>query len=298
MASVALAAVPFFCCAMDTTELPEVLGQLNGIPIKRDELAGELAPQIADLESERDRSQVRHIVRKCVDAEVCRRLLAAEFKKQGIVPSRALAEEYLAGLMKQMPSSSREKIRLEMSPSLDTGDFQLKAAVHIYLERRFSPAAFSISPAEIMRCYELNRPRYRKPDHWDIGVIRIDRKRGDAAEVAASARARLLQGENFERVARELDPEGASGKLASPDVRTLFERELAVMAPGDVSKVLSTGDACYVLLLRSKVIGGAMGLDEVTPVIVMELSAAKDALALRKVLTDEMKKAEIIYTPI
>jgi len=295
----AITAAPLLCCAMDTSELPEVLGHLNGRPIRREELAGELAPQLAKLEFDRDAAQIRRVVRMCVDNEVYRRLIDAELKKYGITPSRAVAEEYLAGLLKLMPLSlSRANFEREISPRLETGDFQLKAAVHIYLERRFPPALLTVSPAEVARYYEYNRLRYRKPDHWDIGIIRIDRSRADAAEAAAAARARLLQGENFERVAQELDPEGAGGKLSSPEIRPLFARELAGMAPGDVSGVISSDDAYYVLLLRGREIGGMMALIEVAPFIVMEVSAAKDALALRRVLTELTAEAQISYAPL
>ena len=290
-------ALPLLCGAMDASELPEVLGQLNGVPIRRDDLAAELAPKLAKLEMERDAAQIRHVVRKCVDDEVCRRLLDAELKKQGIAPSKKLAEEYLAGMLKLMPPSSRGNFESELSPRLDEPDFQLKAAVHLYLERRFSPALLTVSAAEVERYYEYNRLRYRQPDNWNIGVIRVERGRADAADVIASARARLLQGENFERVAQEVDPEGAGGKLSSPEVQALFARELAAMDAGDVSNVVSAGDAYYILLLRGRKIGETLALADVAPFIVMEISAAKDALALRKVLTEALRRSDVGYTP-
>ena len=282
---------------MDTSELPEVLAELNGVPIRREELKSELDPQLAPLDAKRDRAQVQSIVRRGVDEAICRRLLDAELKKQGIVPSRTVAEEYLAGMLRLMPPGSRKKFEEEISPRLDTPDFQLKAAVHIYLERRFSPDLLAVSAAEVGRYYELNRLRYRLPERWDIGVIRIDGRRGDAAETAASARARLLQGENFERVAKEVDPEGAGGKLPTGEMRAIFARELAAMSPGDVSNVVSARDGYYVMLLRGREVGGEMPLAEVAPFIVMEISSAKDSLALNKVLTAALRAAHVRYAP-
>ena len=283
---------------MDTAELPEVLAELNGIPIRREELKSELAPQLAPLEAERDRAQVRSVVRRCVDEAICRRLLDAELKKQGIIPSRKVAEEYLANMLRLMPPGSRKKFEEEISPRLDTPDFQLKAAVHSCLERRFTPELLAVSAAEVGRYYELNRLRYRLPERWDIGVIRIDGRRGDAAEVAASARARLLQGEKFERVAKEVDPEGAGGKLPSGEMRAIFARELAAMSPGDVSNVVPARDGYYVMLLRGRAAGGEMPLAEVAPFIVMEISSAKDSLALNKVLTEALGAAHVRYAPL
>lgn len=290
-------ALPVFLGAMDPAELPEVLAELNGVPIRREEVAVELAPKLASLESARDRVRVRSIVRGSVDDAICRRLLDAELKKQGIIPSRAVAEAYLAGLLKRMPPLSRGNFEKELAPRLDTPDFQLKAAVHILLERRFPPEMLAVSAAEVGRYYELNRLRYRLPENWDLGVIRIDRSRGDAAEVAASARARLLQGENFERVAKEVDPEGASGRLPTGEMREVFAKELAALEPGDVSRVIPAPDGYYVLLLRGRTAGGEIPLAEAAPFIVMEISSAKDSLALKKVLTEAFKTAQVRYAP-
>lgn len=287
---------PLWCGAMDPAELPEVLAAVNGTAIRRDELTAELSPRLAGLELDRDRDRVRMIVRECVDDAVCRVLLDAEFKKFGIVPSRAVAEVYLAGLRRQMPPVSGGKFEREIASRLDTPEFQLKAAVHLYLERCFPPELLMVSRAEVERYYDLNRLRYRLPEQWNIGVIRIDRKRADAAEIAASAQARLLQGENFEKVAREVDPEGAGGRLPQGEVRALFAQELAAMAPGDVSRVVAAPEAYCVMLLRERQAGGMMPLIEVAPFIVMEISSAKDSLALNKVLTKALKNSKVVYS--
>ena len=281
---------------MDPAELPEVLAAINGKAIRRDDLTAELAPRLAALELDRDRPRIRMIVRECVDDAICRILLDAELKKFGIVPSRAAAEVYLAGLRRQMPQVSGGKFEQEISPRLDTPEFQLKAAVHLYLERILPPGMLTVSPAEVERYYELNRLRYLLPEKWDIGVIRIDRKRADAAEIAASARARLLQGENFEHVAGEVDPEGAGGRLPQGEVRALFARELSAMAPGDVSRVVAAPDAYCVMVLRGRQVGGTMPLEEVAPFIVMEISSAKDSLVLSRVLTKALKNSKVVYS--
>ena len=83
--------------------------------------------------------------------------------------------------------------------------------------------------------------------------------------------------------------------MPTGEVRELLARELAAMAPGDVSNVVPTPDAYYVMLLRGRQTGGVMPLDEVAPFIVMEISAAKDALALRKVLSEALKSANVTY---
>lgn len=290
--------LPLCGAAVELTDLPEVLATVDGRPLRRDELAVQLAPQLARLNAEGAGSgELRRSVRRVVDDEVCRRLLDGELRKHALVPSREIAERYLEDVLKALPPMAAMKLDHELRPRLGEPDFQLKAAVHLYLAKRFSPELLAVSPTEIERYYHLNRMRYRLPERWDAGVIRIDRSRKDAVELAASARARLLQGEPFETVARELDPEGGGGKLSAGDLSSLFAGELAKLSPGDVSNVLSAPDALFVLLLRRKDPGGAIPIEEAEPYIRLELSAAKDSLALRKVLIQDFAAAQVVYDP-
>lgn len=286
-----------FCPAAELTELPEVLATFEGSPIRRGELAPEIAARLAELAPEADREAVRRLVRRGVDDAICRRLLDAELKKHGLAPSAKLAEQYLAAQLGMVPQDARENLERELAPRLKSPDFQLKAAVHLYLERRFSPLALSVSPAEIERYYEINRQRYRLPERWNVGVIMIDRRRADAADIAAAARARLLQGENFDRVARELDPEGGGDRLSPEAMRELFAGELSRLSPGDVSRVISSPDAYYILRLRSRDPGGEIPLEVAAPYIRLEVSAAKDSLALNRVLVELFKASHIEYSP-
>ena len=292
------ALLPFCGAALELTELPEVLATVDGIPLRRDELAGQLAGQLARLNLEKAESrEVRRSVRMIVDDAVCRRLLDGELRKNSLSPSRKIAGRYLESVLQNLPPAAALKLERELRPRLDDPDFQLKAAVHFYLEKRFPARLLAVSPAETERYYHLNRMRYRLPERWDAGVIRIDRSRKDAAEVAASARSRLLQGEAFETVAREIDPEGVGARLPAEELRALFARELAGLSPGDVSGVVSTSDALFVLLLRRREPGGVIPLEEALPYIRLELSAAKDSLALRKVLMEDFAAARVEYDP-
>lgn len=289
----------FFCAsaaaAMEISELPEVLAHLNDIPIKRGDVAASLAPRIVGYDEPCE--DVRRAVRRAVDDEICRRLLDDMLKEEHIRPSREIALEYIAGILRDIPPMRRAELERELLPQAQHADFQLKAAVHFYLLRRCDPELLRVSAAEMERYYYLNLPRYRTPEHLDVGVIRIDRKRKDAASVAATARARLLQGESFDRVASELDPEG--GERTSPEeLRSLFSGALERLQPGDVSEVIDASDAFYVLLLRKRDPGREMLPEEVGGYIRLELSSAKDSLALRELLLRRMAGCRIVYTDI
>lgn|GEM_PF-1218393 len=292
------AALPFCGAALELAELPEVLATVDGRPLLRAEVASQLAPQLARLNAEgATEAEIRRAVRRVVDDALCLRLVEEELRKNALSPSREVAERYLAGELDALPPLARMRLEHELRPRLETREFQLKAAVHLYLAKRFPPEALAVSPAEIERYYQLNRMRYRQPERWDVGVIRIDRKRPNAADLAAAARARLLQGGNFESVAREFDPDGGGSRLPADELRALFARELAALSPGDVSGVVSAPEAFFVLLLRRREPGGVIPLAEALPYIRLELSAVKDTLALRKVLIGDFAAGKVVYAP-
>lgn len=292
----AIAAIAALSCgAVELVELPEVLATFNGVPVTRSELAAVLRPRLASLDGRNQKAAVRDEIRRAVDDEICRRLLGEMLKSAGLTPSRELALEYLAGVFRDIPAARRGELERELLPQVDTPAFQLKAAVHLYLVRHFDRGLLKITDSEIKRYYQLNQLRYRLPEKWDVGVIRIARRRTAAAETAESARARLLQGEPFERVAKEVDPEGGGSGLSPSELRRLFANELSRLAPGDISRVISGPDSFYILLLRKRELGGMIPLDEAAGYIRLELSAAKDSLALRRLLMDRIGRAKIVY---
>ena len=283
--------------ALEIGSLPEVLAVCNGIPVKREELAEVLERPLAELKSPEDRDKIRQLIRRAVDNEICRRMLSAMLTSAGLAPSRELALRYVNESLLPLAPAAKLALERELLPQVDRPEFQLKAATHLFLLTRFDPSLLAVSAAEVERCYQLNRENYRRPDHFDVGVIRIERRRPNAADAAEEARARLLQGEAFDRIAATYSPDGG-GALPPERMRKLFASELSRMSAGDVSSVLSDADAFYVLLLRDKRIGGVIPLSEAEPYIRMELSALKDSLALRKLLAERFVSDGVVYTPL
>ena len=284
--------------ALDLDRLPEVLATCDGAPIRRDELAPALTRQLAPLKLPEDADKIRKLVRREVDNAICRRMLGAMLGAAKLTPSRDTALRYVDESLRPLAPAAKLILERELLPQVDRPEFQLKAATHLFLLTCFDPALFEISSAEVERCSMLNKGNYRRADKLDVGVIRIDRKRSNAAEAAEEARARLLQGEPFDRVATEFSPEGGEKDLPPEKVHNLFASELSRLAAGDVSQVLKDADAFYVLLVREKQIGGAIPLAEAEPYIRMELSALKDALALRQVLAGRFAASKIDYTTL
>ena len=284
--------------AFDVDALPEILANCNGKPVARDEVSAELKSPLSALKLPEDRDKIEKLIRRAVDNVICRRILDEQLAAAGLRPSRALALEYINAAMAPLAPAAKLALERELLPHADDGAFQLKAATHLLLVRVFGRNLMEVDSGEVERFYELNRSRYSKPDRWNVGVIRIGSEKKDAVEAAEAARARLLQGELFERVAGEYDPDGSGKNVPAEKLHALFARELSRMAEGDVSPVLRVADGLYVLQLRRKKIGGVMPLEEAESYIRIELSALKDTLALRSFLAERFRASKIVYAEL
>ena len=284
--------------ALEVDALPGILASCNGKPVARDEVVAELKSPLSALKLPEDRDKIEKLIRRAVDNVICRRILDEQLAAAELRPSRALALEYINAAMAPLAPAAKLALERGLLPHVDDGAFQLKAATHLLLVRVFGRDRMEVASGEVERFYELNRSRYSKPDRWDVGVIRIGSEKKDAVEAAEAARARLLQGEPFERVAGEYDPEGSGKNVPAEKLHVFFTRELSRMAEGDVSPVLRAADGLYVLQLRRRKIGGVMSLDEAEPYIRIELSALKDTLALRRFLAERFRASKIVYAEL
>ena len=87
----AAAADPAAACACEAAPLPEVLATVNGISVKRQEIATEVQKRVADLQQ-----QVVEARRRELDLQINSVLLEAEAKKRGTTAEKLLETEVVA----------------------------------------------------------------------------------------------------------------------------------------------------------------------------------------------------------
>ncbi|MDD3886452.1 MAG: peptidylprolyl isomerase, partial [Victivallaceae bacterium] len=228
-----------------------------------------------------DPARFRDEVLAEVRRRACAQVLSRFLQRNGVTPSRKLALEYLTKIDKKVPAEFAGRSVAEREKLADDPDMQLEAAWRSYVDR-VAPEAVNVTDAEVEAAYRLNQRRFLLPARAQIAVIEIAKSRAGALEAARSARARLLQAENFDRVAAELSPDG----VTVPTVKVL---ELYMATGPDaktntVSEVLEDEGHYFVVKLKERGTLTFVSLEKASPLLREELAAKKRAVLLRTVL--------------
>ena len=213
-------------------------------------------------------------------------------RSAGIVPSRELALEYLKQLNSLLPRGIPGTPPERFPQLASQPQFQLNAALHRCFAR-MAPDQIKVTDQEIETFYRLNQPQFLLPEQVDLGIIQFPASRPTAREEAETVRSRLLQGEAFDRVAREVNPEGVT--LDAGAIVQLLRREQPELKVNGISRPLRTGEFWVVVKLRGKTEPAFVPLETVAPYIREQLAAAKVGCALELYLRERMQKMKIEF---
>ena len=284
------AAIPLFA-AGEFDFLPETVASVNGEAITRDMVAARLRKR-GGYSAENSRAQLTAAAKSAAETEIYFYLLGRLLAVEGIVPSEKAAEKKLAELERALPHGVPGTAREELRKLASSENFRWNVALQQYLAK-VAPEVITVNNAEIEQLYRLNQERFRLPEQYQFGVIRVLKSRPEAKELAETARARLRQGEDFDRVAAETDPDGEP----VPDAE-LFE----ILKQGDpslpvnsVSRILENDDAYFLIKIKSKTPGRFVPLEQLTPYLRLQLASEKAGKALELLLRGELHKANIQF---
>lgn len=267
--------------------LPEVVATVDGKPIRRSELSVQLPPGAVP-----DRAALIPLMRRAIEAKICFALIDELLRSAGIVPSRELALEYLKQLNSLLPRGIPGTPPERFPQLASQPQFQLNAALHRCFAR-MAPDQIKVTDQEIEIFYRLNQPQFLLPEQVDLGIIQFPASRPTAREEAETVRSRLLQGEAFDRVAREVNPEGVT--LDAGAIVQLLRREQPELKVNGISRPLRAGEFWVVVKLRGKTEPAFVPLETVAPYIREQLAAAKVGRALELYLRERMQKMKIEF---
>ena len=267
--------------------LPEVVATVDGKPIRRSELSVQLPPGAVP-----DRAALIPLMRRAIEAKICFALIDELLRSAGIVPSRELALEYLKQLNSLLPRGIPGTPPERFPQLASQPQFQLNAALHRCFAR-MAPDQIKVTDQEIETFYRLNQPQFLLPEQVDLGIIQFPASRPTAREEAETVRSRLLQGEAFDRVAREVNPEGVT--LDAGAIVQLLRREQPELKVNGISRPLRAWEFWVVVKLRGKTEPAFVPLETVAPYIREQLAAAKVGRALELYLRERMQKMKIEF---
>ena len=267
--------------------LPEVVATVDGKPIRRSELSVNLPAGAVP-----DRAALVSLMRGAVEAKICLSLIDELLHSAGIVPSRELALEYLKQLNSLLPRGIPGTPPERFSILASQPQFQLNAALHRCFAR-MAPDQIKVTEQEVETFYRLNQTQFLLPEQFDLGIIQFPVNLPAGREEAETVRSRLLQGEAFDRVAREVNPEGVT--LDAGAIVQLLRREQPELKVNGISRPLRAGEFWVVVKLRGKTEPAFVPLETVAPYIREQLAAAKVGRALELYLRERMQKMKIEF---
>jgi len=271
--------------------LPEIVAAVDGHPIRREAVVERLRG--SGVLSPDNPPEVRNAaVRRAAESEIYFFLLGRLLATERIVPSEEAAARRLAELQRLLPRGLPELGRSGLMQLAASEHYRWNVALEEYL-RRVAPEVIAVGDAEVELFYRLNQEQFRLPEQYQFGVIRIAKSVPGAKERAETVRARLRQGEDFDRVAAEVDPEGS--EIGAAELLDLLRRGDPALPEGSVSRVLEEPTAYYLVKVRSKTPGHFVPFEEIAPYLRIQLVSEKTAAALAAILRGELKKAKVQY---
>jgi len=271
--------------------LPEIVATVDGHPIRREAVIERLRGTGA-LSPDNPPEVRKAAVRRAAENEIYFFLLGRLLATENIAPSEEAASRHLAELQRVLPRGLPELNRSGLMQLAASEHYRWNVALEEYL-RRVAPEVIAVSDAEVEQLYRVNQQQFRLPEQFQLGVIRILKSAAGAKERAETIRARLRQGEDFDRVAAEVDPSGSY--MTQANLLELLKQGNPAAPEGSVSRVLEDSEAYYLVKIRSKTPGRFVPFEEIAPYLRLQLVSEKTAAALEAILRGELKKANVQF---
>lgn len=142
------------------------------------------------------------------------------------------------------------------------------------LTRQEVQEKIKVSPASLKQSYEQDRDAFNVPAKARLSLIVLRTTEDEAArdaqrEAAVRARGRILGGETFSSVAREVSQDsraangGDWGWVNPAELRAEIRDAVAGLKSGDLSEIIETPEALYLLRVEEKSEARVKSFDEV-----------------------------------
>jgi peptidyl-prolyl cis-trans isomerase SurA len=246
----------------------------------RDEFAG------AELTRRRQEA-----FKAALDLLIEQALIVEEFKKiGGSIPDRVVDDRINEFIFERFDNDRAKFLAALAEEQLTLDDWRRRVRERLIvsiLRRQEVNDRVKITPAALRSAYESRGDAWRVPERVRLRliVLRVPEDDPDEAErlrqLAIRARGRILAGEPFEDLAREIsqDSKAPAGgdwgwrepSALAPELRTAVES----LAPGQVSDVIETPGAIYLALVEAREAERRRSFDEVRAELERELRQAE-----------------------
>ena len=278
-----IAILSFF--RLGAAEFPEILARFGDTEIKKERFSHFTLPSAPE--------EKKAALKKLVDAEIHLTIVRRLLERSGILPSPDTAERYISFRKKQNGGKLSEAFEASLRTGAIKKDFQLKCAL-FFTFYVAAPAAVDPDKDAVARHYLLNKDKFRAPDQSRFGVFRAGNDDEEGRKKSALILARLRQGEDFQALAREFDPEGRqrNSTLSAEQLRCF---SVLKDIPVSQSTSVKTPAGIFIVKVISRRKNREATLEEAKPYIRETLSGMMLKAALEQYMREILAKNPVRY---
>lgn len=299
--------------AFDLGKLPAVVARVNGQPISKQDLldrAGSMRAQMERMGAPPPPPS-EQFYRAMVDQLIGSRLLLADAKQRGMMPTAAEVEANLAQLKARNPEAFAKQLADQgITEQALKDDLTHNLAVQKLVSSEVTPAA-TATEAEARAFYQQHTDSMKRPPQVRVRHILVragqdatPAQRQTARQKAEGLLARLQGGADFATVARESSddqstrPDGGllpwmgQGQTAPP-----FEQAAFALKAGAVSGVVETPFGYHLIRLEDRRPASTLPFEDARPQIEQWLSRqhARELLDKKVAALRQAAKVEVLF---
>jgi len=299
--------------AFDVGTLPAVVARVDGAAISKAELlerANAMRAQMQQMGAPPPPASA-DFYRAMVDQLIGSKLLIAEAKKRGMMPSD---DEVAANVERLRARGPQELARQLAAQGITEAQLRADMAQNLAIQKLVTTEvapAVKVSEEDARRFYQQNPERMRRPAQVRVRHVLVAVPKGATApqrqegrQKAEALLARIKGGEDFAKVASESsdDPQsrGEGGLLpwlARSEHVPAFEAAAFALKPGETSGVVETPFGFHVMRLEDQRPAGSVTFEEARPQIEQWLSRqqARDLLDRKVAALRKAAKVEVLF---
>jgi parvulin-like peptidyl-prolyl isomerase len=291
------------------TASAQVALKVNGVPISAGQLS--VAKYKATYDSPALEGDAAKVTRAAVDALIANTLLAQAGREAGLSVKEKQVNQGLETIKAQLGGRAAYQDLLKKIGA--TEDDVLQAATsrqlaRLYVTEKVEPTV-KVSEADAKAYYEAHKEDFRHFAQVKIRGVFVSAPPGISQNEDAKAKARaseaerrILAGEDFGKVARDMSDDmskangGALGWMDAGFVASLasqFGTDISKLEPGDTSPVLRGKFGYWVAQVEAKRPAGPVPYDEVKDIVFKKYSEAKVNEAAAAIVKERRAKATI-----
>ena len=235
----------------------------------------------------------RKQLKQLVDTEVWLIIIRRLLGRSGIVPDEQTAKRYIEMRKKQFAGKVPPESFKALEANAAKADFQLKCALYFTFYAA-DPATVEPTSEEIMRHYELNKEQFRLPPQRVLSIFKAGKTLAEGKKNAPLILARLRQGEDFQSLAKQFDPEGRKKDTSPEPGVQLHFKKVKEMAQGEVASV-ETPQGVFIVKVISITPGQFRPVGETLLFVTEKLSSARQKSSLEQYMREILAKTPVQY---